>query len=197
MICGYARCSTNEKKQEIDRQVRELKAAGAEKIYLEYEHGDSDVKKELDLFFELAKEGDTLITTEVTRLSRSTKQLCELIEKIKAKKLMLIIIGSIKVDCRGGAIDPMTNAYLQIAGVFAELEKAMIIARVKSGLENARAKGVKIGRPALSKDKIPVKFFQYYPAYKAGKIKKADFARVCKISRPTLNGYIRFVEEGQ
>ena len=38
---GYARCSTNESKQDIDRQVRELKQAGAESIFLEYEHGDS------------------------------------------------------------------------------------------------------------------------------------------------------------
>ena len=41
---GYARCSTNESKQDIDRQVRELKQAGAEEIFLEYEHGDSKVK---------------------------------------------------------------------------------------------------------------------------------------------------------
>ena len=46
MNYGYARCSTNETKQDINRQVRELKAAGAEKIYLEYEHGDSKVKSQ-------------------------------------------------------------------------------------------------------------------------------------------------------
>ena len=35
---GYARCSTNESKQDIDRQVRELKTVGAEEIFIEYEH---------------------------------------------------------------------------------------------------------------------------------------------------------------
>ena len=44
MIRGYARCSTNESTQDINRQVRELKAAGAEEVFLEYEHGDSKVK---------------------------------------------------------------------------------------------------------------------------------------------------------
>ena len=44
---GYARCSTNESKQDIDRQVRELKQAGAEDIFLEYEHGDAAVKCQL------------------------------------------------------------------------------------------------------------------------------------------------------
>ena len=44
MNYGYARCSTNETKQDINRQVRELKEAGAEEIFLEYEHGDSKIK---------------------------------------------------------------------------------------------------------------------------------------------------------
>ena len=47
MIYGYARCSLTEKEQDINRQVRELRQAGANEIYLEYEHGDSKVKKEL------------------------------------------------------------------------------------------------------------------------------------------------------
>lgn len=91
---GYARCSTNESRQDIDRQVRELKAAGAEKVYLEYEHGDSAVKQVQQRMFELAQEGDTIITLEVSRLARSTKQLCEIIDLIKGKSLCLIIVGS-------------------------------------------------------------------------------------------------------
>ena len=60
MIYGYARCSTNESKQDINRQVRELKAAGAEEIYFEYEHGDSKVKQKQLALFDIVKEGDTL-----------------------------------------------------------------------------------------------------------------------------------------
>ena len=102
MNFGYARCSTNESKQDIDRQVRELKAAGAEKVYLEYEHGDSAVKQVQQSMFELAQEGDTIITLEVSRLARSTKQLCEIIDLVKGKSLCLIIVGSITMDCRKG-----------------------------------------------------------------------------------------------
>ena len=54
MIYGYARCSTNESKQDINRQVRELKQAGAEEIFLEYEHGDSKVKAQQQMMFETA-----------------------------------------------------------------------------------------------------------------------------------------------
>ena len=112
MIYGYARCSTNETKQDIDRQVRELKAAGAEKVYLEYEHGDSAVKQQLSDLLETAAAGDEILTLEVSRLARSTKQLCEIIELVKDKRLKLSIVGSITVDCRNGQIDPMTNAFI-------------------------------------------------------------------------------------
>ena len=80
MIYGYARCSTNESKQDINRQVRELKDAGAEKIFLEYEHRDSLIKKELESLFSLVVAGDTIVVTEVTRLAGSTKQLCEVLD---------------------------------------------------------------------------------------------------------------------
>ena len=83
MIYGYARCSTNETKQDIQRQTRELKAAGAEQIFLEYEHGDSAVKEQLSSLLEIAQAGDTILTLEVSRLARSTKQLCEIIETVK------------------------------------------------------------------------------------------------------------------
>lgn len=46
-VYGYARCSTSEDKQDINRQIRELKAAGAEEVIFEYEHGDAKVKKNL------------------------------------------------------------------------------------------------------------------------------------------------------
>ena len=194
MVYGYARCSTNESKQDIERQVRELKAAGCKKIYLEYEHGDSSVKKELENLFEAVREGDELKTTEITRLTRSTKQLCGLIDRIREKKIKLTVLNSISVDCRSGQIDPMTNAFLQISGVFAELEKAMTVERVKSGLANAKAKGMNLGRPHFSEDQIPPKFFRYYPAFKTGKMRKVDFARVCGVARTTLDRYIKFVE---
>ena len=94
MIYGYARCSTNESKQDIDRQVRELKQAGAEEIFLEYEHGDTAIKQQLSSLLEQAQEGDAIITLEVSRLARSTKQLCEIIEVIRSKHLRLGLWGA-------------------------------------------------------------------------------------------------------
>ena len=191
---GYARCSTNESKQDIDRQVRELKAAGAESLFVEYEHGDADEKKQLSLLLEQARPGDTIITTEVSRLSRSTKQLCEIIDRIQKQKLRLEIIGSITIDCRSGELDPMTKAFLQMSGIFAELELSMIRARIRSGMANARAKGAKIGRPQATADDIPAVFLRHYPAYKKNQLNVSELARVCDLSRTTVYKYIDLLE---
>ena len=195
MNYGYARCSTNENKQDIQRQVKELKEAGAKEIFLEYEHGDSAVKQELSSLLEQAREGDTIYTLEVSRLARSTKQLCEIIETVKEKKLRLVIVGSITVDCSNGQIDPMTNAFIQMSGVFAELELRIIRERVRSGMANAKSKGAKIGRPHTTTEEIPQIFFRHYPAFKSGSLNLSEFAKVCGLSRTTIYKYIELLEK--
>ena len=191
---GYARCSLAEEKgQGINRQVRELKQAGAQEVILEREHGDAKVKQNLEMLLEAAEAGDTIITTEVSRLSRSTQQLCEIINVVKAKKLRLVILGSITVDCRNGQIDPMSQAFIQISAVFFELELTILRARVRSGMANARDKGKHIGRPQTTKDDIPAAFYKHYPAYMAGKLNVSELARVCGLSRPTVYKYLKMV----
>ena len=191
---GYARCSTNEDKQDINRQIRELKAAGADEVIFEYEHGDAKVKKNLYMLLEMAASGDTIITMEVSRLSRSTQQLCEILDIVKNKHLRLVIVGSITVDCRKGKIDPMSQAFIQMSGVFAELELSMIRDRVRSGMENAKAKGKKVGRPQTTKDNIPPIFYKHYPAYLIGKLNISELAKICDLSRPTVYKYIRLLK---
>ena len=191
---GYSRCSTNEGKQDINRQVRELKAAGAEVVYMEYEHGDAKVKNQQQAMFAESEAGDTIIVLEVSRLARSTQQLCEIIEIIRAKHLRLVIVGSITLDCRNGQADPMSEAFLQMAGVFSQLELSMIRARVRSGMENAKAKGKQIGRPQVTADDVPSGFLRHYPAYKRGQLNVSELARVCNISRTTAYKYIGLLE---
>ena len=195
MIYGYARCSTNESKQDINRQLRELKAEGAQEVYFEYEHGDSAVKQKQWALFDVVQEGDAIITLEVPRLARSTKQLCEIIELVKQKKIKLVIVGSVTVDCTQGRLDPMSNAFIQMSGVFAELELGMIRERVKSGMANAKAKGVRLGRPPLTKDDIPATFYRHYPAYKNKQLNVSELARVCDMSRTTVYKYIEVLEK--
>lgn len=162
-------------------------------MIFEYEHGDAKQKPSLTLLLETAVPGDTIICTEVSRLSRSTQQLCEIIDIIRKKHLRLQIIGSITIDCRDGQPDPMSEAFLQMAGVFSQLELAMIRARVKSGMANAKAKGKRIGRPETTADDIPAIFYKHYPTYASGQLNLSEFARVCELSRPTVYKYLKMI----
>ena len=151
------------------------------------------MKKNLQLLLESAEAGDTIITLEVSRLSRSTKQLCSIIDIIKEKHLRLIIVGSITIDCRKGEIDPMSKAFLEMSGVFAELELSMIRARVKSGMQNAREKGKRLGRKPTTKDDIPLIFYKHYPAFMSGTLNVSELARICGLSRPTVYKYLKLL----
>ena len=191
---GYARCSLAEEKgQDLNRQVRELKSAGAEEIITEREHGDAKVKQNLDMLLDLAQPGDTIICCEVSRLSRSTQQLCEIVNVIKQKHMRLEILGSITIDCRTGDIDPMSQAFIQMSAVFSELELSIIRARVRSGMQNAKEKGIKVGRRPTTKDDIPPIFYKHYPAFMAKQMNVSELARICGLSRPTVYKYLRLV----
>ncbi len=174
--------------------MRELKTAGADTLFLEYEHGDSKVKSQQEAMFAQAQAGDTILTLEVPRLARSTQQLCEIIDRVREKRLRLVIIGSITLDCREGRADPMSEAFLQMAGVFSQLELSMIRERVRSGMANAKAKGKQIGRPQTTKDSIPAIFLRHYPAYKNGQLNITELSRVCDLSRTTIYKYISLLE---
>lgn len=194
-VYGYARCSTNDTKQDYAYQIKQLKEMGAtdETIYKEYESGTKADRVELNKLLGNVNTGDTIVATEVSRISRSTKQLCEIIDFVQEKKLKLILGGFI-VDCTKGELDPMTEGMLKMMGVFAEMERNMISQRVKSGLANARAKGRIGGRPKVDADKLPKSFYKYYDQWKNKDIKKVEFARLLNVSRPTLDLYIKTYE---
>ena len=194
MIYGYARCSTNEDLQDINRQIRELKQQGATDttIYKEYESGTKVNRAELQKLLNVIQTGDTIVATEVSRITRSTKQLCEILELAKEKKIKLIL-GTFIVDCTD-TLDPMTEGMLKMMGVFSELERNITSERVKSGMRNAKAKGRVIGRPVVTADNIPNIFYKHYPKYKKGELNKKELSRVCSLSYPTIYKYLKIVE---
>jgi len=195
MLYGYARCSTDNTKQDITRQTRELEALGvtANNIYLEYASGTKVDRLEFNKLLDKVEQGDTIIATEVSRITRSTKQLCEVIELAKIRRIKLVL-GSFIVDCIK-ELDPMTEGMLKMMGVFAELERNMISQRVKSGMANAKAKGKLIGRPATTIADVPVAVVKAYGLLNNGKINKSECARMCDISRSCLYKYIKIIEE--
>ena len=195
MLYGYARCSTDNTKQDITRQTRELKALGVTttNMYLEYASGTKTDRIEFNKLLDKVEQGDTIIATEVSRITRSTKQLCEVIELAKARRIKLVL-GSFIVDCIK-KLDPMTEGMLKMMGVFSELERNMISQRVKSGMANAKAKGKLIGRPTTTIEDVSVAVIKAYGLLKSGKINKSECARMCNISRSCLYKYIKIIEE--
>jgi DNA invertase Pin-like site-specific DNA recombinase len=194
-IYGYCRCSTDESRQDIDRQIKELQKLGVtrDNIFFEYVSGRKAEKVEWNRLLERIKEGDTIAATEVSRLSRSTKQLCEIIEMAQEKRIKLII-GSIEIDCSKD--DPMSRGMILMWGVFAELEASIISQRVKSGIANAREKGAVIGRPKTDLNNLPSTFIRHYPLYARGDLTITELAKVCGISRQTAYKY-KAIYEGR
>ena len=197
-VYGYARCSTDITRQDIDRQKRELRRLGVadnSHIYWEYESGTKDDRAELQKLLNVVQPGDTIACTEVSRLTRSTQRLCELLQLVQDRHLRLDIGGAFSVDCRTEDIDPMTKGMLMMWGVFAEMERDIISQRVKSGLVNARAKGKTLGRPRVSEETVPGSFWRYYSRYKGGELTVTELARLLECSRTTVYKYIRLTEE--
>lgn len=196
MMWGYCRCSVKEKGyQDITRQYRELEKMGVkrENIFGEYESGTKVEREQLTKLLNIVKKGDIIACTEASRITRSIKQLIEILEFAKNKQIKLIL-GSFIVDFTN-EVDPMTLAVVQLMGVFSELERNIISERVKSGMENARAKGKQIGRKIVTVDDIPDQFKKYYLLYKEKRITKEMLAEFCKISYPTCLKYVKMIEK--
>lgn len=194
---GYARCSTDESRQDIDRQKRELRALGIvedKHIYWEYESGTKIDRPEFRKLMDVISEGDTLVVTEVSRLTRSTKQLCEILQSVQDRRIRLVI-GSFAVDCRSAEVDPMTKGMLLMWGVFSEMERDIISQRVRSGMKNAVAKGKRIGRPRTTVGSLPDKFWKYKNMYERGDVSIAEFARLLSCSRTTIYKYLNIAAD--
>jgi len=197
MIYGYCRCSTDETKQDIARQERELNALGVDSanIFTEYAHGTNRNRVELNRMLDTIVPGDTIVATELSRITRSTKDLIEILEIAKNKHIKLIL-GGFVCDCSADELDPMTEGMLKMMAVFAEMERNIISQRVKSGMKNAKAKGKQIGRPETTSENLPDKFWKYYKQYQDDQINISEFSRLLNCSRASIYKYIKIAEKG-
>ena len=196
-VYGYCRCSTNETKQSIDRQIKDVieKGADPKHIYTEYESGTKRNRTELNRMLEALNVGDTVIVTELSRISRSMRDLLEILDIFKDKKIN-VILGSFVLDFTKGDVDPMTMGMINMMGVFSEMEREITVQRIKSGLENAKAKGKKLGRVKVTVENIPPLFKKYYEQDKNGDINVTELGRLSNIkSRTTVYKYIKLMEE--
>lgn len=193
MEYGYGRCSKSSQDYDYELKLLLDKGIKRENIYLEYASGVKEDRIELNRLFNILGTGDSVYVTDITRLSRSTKHFCEIIDFVQKNKIRLVI-GSLDVDCRKDSLDVMVEGMLKISAVFGEMERKMKIYQINLGLENAREKGKKLGRPNFRKENIPNYFYKYYIMYKDNNINKNELTKLCNISRPTLNKWLNFLK---
>ena len=146
-IFGYARVSRDT--QNLDRQIDALKKYGVDKIYNEKMTGTKRDRPELAKLLDRMTEGDTVVIESLSRLGRSTKDLIELTELFKAKGVNLVSLKE--------SIDTTTSTgklLFTLMSAIAQFERDVIADRTREGLQAARARGRKGGRPRVSIDNI-------------------------------------------
>ena len=181
MIVGYARCSKQE--QNLDRQLDALKENGCERIYQEKMTGTRKDRPELERMLDTLRPGDTVVISELTRLSRSTKDLFILVDKIHE---LGADIKSLKEEWLDTTTTTGKFLFTVIAGV-SQFERDLIADRTKEGLAAARARGRLGGRPKAD----PKAIQQALVLYNDGNIEINDILKRTGISRTTLYKYLK------
>lgn len=154
MIIGYARVSKAE--QNLNRQIDQLKAYGAEKIIKEKYTGTRKDRPGINTLFELLRPGDSLVVESISRLGRNTLDILLLIQELTTKNVQFI---SLKENMNTAT--PTGKAMLQMMSVIAELERNLLADRVKEGITASQKRGVKMGRPKIPQEKLDMAIRMY------------------------------------
>ena len=176
MKIGYARVSTED--QNIDRQIDKLKENGCEKIFIEKISGTKRERPELNKLLDQIRKDDTVIVCELTRISRSTKHLFEIVQCIED-------VGANIKSLKESWLDTTTAhgklLFTMFAGI-SQFERDLISERTKEGLSSARARGRVGGRPQKD-DKAVEKAVKLYES-KQYSIK--EIVEMTGVSKATL-----------
>lgn len=154
MLVGYIRVSTSS--QKYDRQLDQLLKAGVDQrnIYEEKESGTKRDREQLNKMLSELKAGDTVVVADMTRISRSSKDLLDIVDKIKEKGAFIKSIKDTWLDTTSD--NPYQSFLMTVMSGLSQLERDLISSRVKEGLEAARKRGHYPGRPRTAETKVDV-----------------------------------------
>lgn len=161
MKVGYVRVSTKE--QNTARQEAVMDELGVEKVFIDKMSGKSTNRPMLQEMMSFVREGDTVVVSEISRFARNTRDLLDLIEKLKEK--------GVQFESKKEKIDTTTpngEFMLTIFGAVAQLERQYILSRQREGIEIAKAEGKYKGKPKITVDMT--QFEQEYKLWKDGQI---------------------------
>lgn len=154
MKFGYARVSTTD--QNLESQIDALHKAGCDQIFKEKMTGTRRDRPQLDEMLKYIRPGDKVVVYKLDRISRSTKHLIELAEHFNEKGVDFISLHD-SIDTSTA----MGKFFFKIIASIAELDRDIISERTKAGLEAARARGRKGGRPKKDKTKVEMAMMMY------------------------------------
>src|ERR1022692_3097098 len=187
MLIGYARVSTDD--QDTAAQVAALKAGGCERIYREKASGGRWDRPELHRLLDQMRKGDVLVVWKLDRLSRSLRDVLTIMERLRDSGAGFRSLTE--------AIDTTTAAgrmMMQMVGVFAEFERAMLKERTKAGLDAAR----KVGRIGGRRPKLkPEQRRKIIRLVTKGKKTAADAARLFGVHPATVSRLLQQSQKGR
>lgn len=182
VIIGYVRVSTAEQSEE--RQIRALTEQGAEKIFAEKLSAKTMHRPKLIEMMEFARDGDVVIVSEFSRLARSTKDLLDIIDRLRGK--------GVDVKSLSESLDtttPTGELMLTLLGAIATFERRIMLQRQREGIQIAKEQGKYRGR---AKKKKPPEWEELRKAYQTRKIPTVTaLARRCDCSTVTVRRWLR------
>ena len=187
MKLGYARCSTLD--QNLDWQIDALTKEGCDRIFQEKFTGTRKDRPELLRMMDMLREGDTVIICELTRLSRSVKDLFDLVEQVEKAGANIKSLKEPWLD----TTTPQGRLLFTIFSGVSQFERELIRERTMEGLASARARGRMGGRPG--KDKKIVE--QALTLYDSKAYSVEEISKTTGISRATLYKYVNLRKEAQ
>jgi DNA invertase Pin-like site-specific DNA recombinase len=188
MKIGYARVSTQDQKLEL--QLDDLKSFGCEIIFKEKMSGKNKSRPQLEKMIDQLRNGDVVVVWKLDRLGRSLKDLIELVSSFREKGVEFVSLKD-GIDT-GTATGRFT---FNIFASLAEFEREIIRERTMAGLEAARSRGRKGGRPAgLSKEAL-AKAKSAKILYESGEKTVPEIANSLGVSRATCYRYIEYLKE--
>ena len=143
-LIGYARVSTTEGRQVLDRQLDALRGAGCRRIFEDHASGAAADRPNLAACLDYLREGDVLVVLDLDRLGRRAGELITLIDELDQRG-----VGFRALNTPMDTTTPAGRAFLQIQAAFAEMERNLLRQRVLEGVKAARARGRKGGRPRI------------------------------------------------
>ena len=182
---AYIRVSTFE--QNTERQEVALKEIGMDKYYIEKVSGKNTERSEFKKMMEYVREGDTLYIESISRLARSTKDLLNIVEQLKNKKVEMVSLKE-NIDTH----TPQGKFMLTIFGALAQLERENILQRQQEGIQVAKANGKRFGRPLVG---MPKDFETVYDDWKNGKLTAVEAFKALKLKKTTFYKLVKLHEK--